>query len=170
MKKAQVARMLHCDPSSVGWWWERYQAEGEDSFKVKKSPGRPPKLTDYQLKKVLVVFEHIYKADLIELQNNRREAKPWFITTAEINRALLRETNIYYSFMQINRRIRALGWTLDYRYWIPPGYPNATDVARKKLNRRRLKKVLTPAQRERNFKKNMALLLSLGSDEPKQND
>lgn len=50
-----VARRIGCAPISVMRWCDAYQKEGEESFVVRFSPGRPPRLTNRR-KRRLVSF------------------------------------------------------------------------------------------------------------------
>jgi len=98
----QVAKELACSPSSVMRWRDAREAHGEDGLKPKPVPGRPPKLTDHQKKRLVSLLlkgaiENGYRTEL------------W--TTARIAELIERHFGVTYHRDHIGRLMASLHWS-----------------------------------------------------------
>lgn len=98
----EVGRMLGCAPSSVMRWRDARQRGGEDSLKVRFSPGRPPRLTEKQkrkLERILLAgpLGAGYRTDL------------W--TTARIAEVIERNFGVRYHRDHVGRILARMGWS-----------------------------------------------------------
>jgi len=98
----EVARQMKCGASSVMRWRDARQAGGEEAFRVRFSPGRPPKL-DVRQKKRLVrlllrgAMAYGYRTNL------------W--TTARIAELIQREFAVQYHRDHVGRLMHSLQWS-----------------------------------------------------------
>jgi len=98
----EVARRMDCQASSVMRWRDARDRLGEQAFEVGASPGRPPRLTGAQKRKLVRLLlqgpmAHGYSTDL------------W--TCDRIARVIRREFRIRYHRDHIGRLMRQLGWS-----------------------------------------------------------
>ncbi len=54
---SEAARMLRVSQEAVRGWFKRYLVEGARGLRAKKSPGRPPKLTKSQRRKLCQLID-----------------------------------------------------------------------------------------------------------------
>ena len=97
-----VARWLRCAASSVMRWRNAVRRRGERAFQVGASPGRPPKLTKAQRRRLVRLLlqgalAHEYRTDL------------W--TTTRVAEVIKRHFGIRYHPDHIGRLLHRLGWT-----------------------------------------------------------
>ena len=98
----EVARQIGCHASSVMRWRDRLRMLGEEGLKVGSSPGRPPRLSSQQRKRLL--------SDLLKGPGAfgwRTEV--W--TTARIAQLIEKEFQVTYHPDHIGRMMHALGWS-----------------------------------------------------------
>jgi transposase len=100
----EVSRLLECAPSSVMRWRDAREAGGRHALRVRFSPGRPPKLTDRQRRRLVVLLlrgapAHGYATDL------------W--TTSRVARVIFREFRVRYHRAHVGRLLHALGWSVQ---------------------------------------------------------
>jgi transposase len=98
----EVARQIGCHPSSVMRWRDRLRLLGEAGLKVGSSPGRPPRLSVQQRKRLLT--------DLLKGPGAfgwRTEV--W--TTARIAQLIKSEFDVSYHPAHVGRLMHALGWS-----------------------------------------------------------
>lgn len=100
--RATVAQMVGAAVSAVWQWHETFRREGADGLAAKPAPGRPPKLSPQQrrrLPKLLVTGarHYGYPNDL------------W--TTRRIAVVIERELKVNYHPAQVSRILRDLGWS-----------------------------------------------------------
>jgi len=98
----EVGRRMDCQASSVMRWRDARDRLGEKAFEVGASPGRPPKLTAAQKRKLIRLLlqgpmAHGYSTDL------------W--TCDRIARLIRREFRVRYHRDHIGRLMRQLGWS-----------------------------------------------------------
>ena len=99
-----VARRLGCAPSSVMRWRNAVRRRGARGFQVGASPGRPPKLTAGQRRRLPWLLlqgplAHGYRTDL------------W--TTARVAEVIERHFGIRYHPDHVGRLLHALDWSLQ---------------------------------------------------------
>ena len=98
----EVARQIGCHASSVMRWRNRLRMLGDEGLKVGSSPGRPPRLSSQQRKRLL--------SDLLKGPGAfgwRTEV--W--TTARIAHLIEKEFQVSYHPDHIGRMMHALGWS-----------------------------------------------------------
>ena len=98
----EVARRIKCVASSVMRWRDAFRRRGADALKVGASPGRPPKLTSAQRRRLVQLLlkgplAHGYRTNL------------W--TTARIAELVRREFGVDYHRDHVGRLMHALGWS-----------------------------------------------------------
>jgi transposase len=98
----EVARRIGCQASSVMRWRDARTRKGEKAFEVGISPGRPPKLTPADKRKLIRLLlkgpiAHGHTTDL------------W--TCDRIARVIRREFGVRYHRDHIGRLMRELGWS-----------------------------------------------------------
>lgn len=98
----EVAARIGCAASSVLRWRDARARGGRAALRVKRSPGRPPKLTPRQQQQLLRQLlrgpqVHGYRSDL------------W--TTARIAAVIGRRFAVSYHRDHVGRLMRALGWS-----------------------------------------------------------
>lgn len=98
----EVARRLGCSPSSVMRWRDTVAAEGDAGFVVHASPGRPPKLTAPQQRRLVNALlagplKAGYATDL------------W--TTPRIAELIAARFGVVYHPDHVGRLLHQLGWT-----------------------------------------------------------
>lgn len=98
----EVARRIKCVASSVMRWRDAWRRRGADALKVGASPGRPPKLTSAQRRRLVRLLlkgplAHGYRTNL------------W--TTARIAELVRREFGVDYHRDHVGRLMHALGWS-----------------------------------------------------------
>lgn len=99
-----VARRLGCAPSSVMRWRNAVRRRGERGFQVGVSPGRPPKLTPGQRRRLLRLLlqgslAHGYQTDL------------W--TTGRVAEVIQRYFGVRYHADHVGRLLHALDWSVQ---------------------------------------------------------
>jgi len=100
----EVARLLDCAPSSVMRWRDARDAGGEEALQVRFSPGRPPKLSARDRRRLTRLLQrgaraHGYATDL------------W--TTERIARLIFREFRVRYHRAHVGRVLHSLGWSVQ---------------------------------------------------------
>jgi transposase len=100
----EVARLLDCAPSSVMRWRDARDAGGEEALRVRFSPGRPPKLSARDRRRLVKLLErgaraHGYATDL------------W--TTERVARVIFREFRVRYHRAHVGRVLHSLGWSVQ---------------------------------------------------------
>lgn len=98
----EVARRVGCHASSVMRWRDEYEKRGEESFAVRFSPGRPPRLTERILKRLGSLL-------LRGAVANGYRTEIW--TTKRIAEVIAREWKVRYHPDHIGRLMARLGWT-----------------------------------------------------------
>jgi transposase len=98
----EVARRMDCQASSVMRWRDARDQMGEKAFEVGTSPGRPPRLTPVQKRRLVRILlkgpmAHGYPTEL------------W--TCDRIARVIRREFRVRYHRDHIGRLMRGLGWS-----------------------------------------------------------
>jgi len=98
----EVARLLGCAPSSVMRWRDRRRRGGIKALKVRSSPGRPPKLTAVQRRRLVRrllrgAMAHGYTTEL------------W--TTARIAEVIEEHFGVTYHRDHVGRLLHGLGWS-----------------------------------------------------------
>ena len=98
----EVARRIGCEASSVMRWRDKRDAAGAAVFEVGASPGRPSKLSDRQLERLIEHLQHGamaqgYSTDL------------W--TCARVAKLIRREFRVRYHPHHIGRLLHQLGWS-----------------------------------------------------------
>jgi transposase len=97
-----VSRRLACAASSVMRWRNAFRRRGTRAFEVRSSPGRPPKLTSIQQRRLVRVLlqgplAQGYRTDL------------W--TTARIAEVIQKNFAVRYHPDHVGRLMHKLGWT-----------------------------------------------------------
>ena len=100
----EVARLLDCAPSSVMRWRDARDAGGEEALRVRFSPGRPPKLSARDRRRLIRLLQrgaraHGYATDL------------W--TTGRVARLIFREFRVRYHRAHVGRVLHSLGWSVQ---------------------------------------------------------
>jgi transposase len=100
----EVARLLGCAPSSVMRWRDAREAGGKAALRVRFSPGRPPKLSARDRRRLVQRLRrgaraHGYATDL------------W--TTARVARVIFREFRVRYHRAHVGRLLHGLGWSVQ---------------------------------------------------------
>ena len=98
----EVARIIGCEPSSVMRWRDAWREGGEEGLRVVPASGRPPKLTEAQLRRLVKLLvkgplKHGYTTDL------------W--TTARVAEVIERVFGIRYDRDHVGRVLHRLGWS-----------------------------------------------------------
>ena len=98
----EVARRIGCQPCSVMRWRDMRRRRGQRVFEVCFSPGRPPKLTLEQRRRLIKLLlkgstAHGYRTQL------------W--TCARIAELIRKEFGVRYHRDHIGRLMRGLGWS-----------------------------------------------------------
>jgi len=98
----EVAAKIGCSVSSVYLWQERLQHEGEEGLKAKPVPGRPPKLSPGQQRKLtgLLLRGALRCGYSTELWTQRR-----------VGKVIEREFGIRYHPHHVWRVLIGLGWS-----------------------------------------------------------
>jgi transposase len=97
-----VARRIGCAASSVKRWRDAWRSGGKSALRVRKSPGRPPKLTASQKKRLVRLLTRGATA-----QGYRTEL--W--TTARVAEVIEREFGVAYHRDHVGRLLHGLGWS-----------------------------------------------------------
>jgi len=98
----EVGRQIHCEASSVMRWRDARQRGGDSALKVGASPGRPPKLSARDRRRLIrlllqgAMAQH-YATDL------------W--TTTRIAEVIKREFGVIYHRDHVGRLLHRLDWT-----------------------------------------------------------
>jgi len=100
----EVARLLDCAPSSVMRWRDARDVGGEEALRVRFSPGRPPKLSSRDRRRLVKLLQrgaraHGYATDL------------W--TTQRVARVIFREFRVRYHRAHVGRVLHSLGWSVQ---------------------------------------------------------
>jgi len=98
----EVARRVGCHASSVMRWRDEYEKRGEESLAVRFSPGRPPRLTERNLK---LLGSLLLKGAVA----NGYRTEIW--TTKRIAEVIARKWKVRYHPDHIGRLMARLGWT-----------------------------------------------------------
>lgn len=98
----EIARRLGCHASSVMRWRDAWQAGGSEALKAKPAPGRPPRLTPAQKKKLVGfliqgALAHGYRTDL------------W--TTQRIADLIDKRLGVKYHRNHVGKLLHQLGWS-----------------------------------------------------------
>ena len=98
----EIARRIGCNPSSVMRWRDAWRRRGADALKVGSSPGRPPKLTPAQRRRLV---RSMSKGPLAHGYNTN----VW--TTARIAELIRREFGVTYHRDHVGRLMHSLKWS-----------------------------------------------------------
>jgi len=98
----EVARRVGCHASSVMRWRDEYEKRGEESFVVRFSPGRPPRLSERNLDR----FQSLLLKGAVA---NGFQAEIW--TAKRIAEVIARRWRVQYHPSHIGRLMAKLGWT-----------------------------------------------------------
>jgi transposase len=98
----EVARKMDCSPSSVFRWRNQRLKYGEEGLKPKPVPGRPPKITAKQKKKLVALLAKGAMA-------NGYRTQLW--TTARIAEMIERHFGVSYHRDHIGRLMASLSWS-----------------------------------------------------------
>ena len=98
----EVARRVGCNASSVMRWRDEYEKRGEESFTVRFSPGRPPRLSERNLKRLRSLLLNGAVANGFRTE---------FWTTKRIAEMIAREWRVRYHPDHIGRLMAKMGWT-----------------------------------------------------------
>jgi len=98
----EIARRLGCAASSVMRWRDAFRRGGPAGLKVRAAPGRPPKLTRAQQRRLVRrlvkgAMAHGYRTEL------------W--TTARIAEVIRRTFGVHYHRDHVGRLMHKLGWS-----------------------------------------------------------
>jgi len=98
----EVARLLACAASSVMRWRNARRRGGANALKVRSSPGRPPKLSERDHRRLVQLLlkgaiAHGYPTDL------------W--TTTRIAQLIEREFDVTYHRDHVGRLMHRIGWS-----------------------------------------------------------
>ena len=97
-----VARRIGCAASSVKRWRDAWRRGGAPALRVRRSPGRPPKLSAHQQRRLVRLLlrgatAHGYRTEL------------W--TTARMAAVIRREFGVVYHRDHVGRLLHQLGWS-----------------------------------------------------------
>ena len=100
----EVARLLECAPSSVMRWRDARDTGGAEALRVRKSPGRPCRLSARDRGRLVKLLlrgpgAHGYATEL------------W--TAARIARVIFREFRVRYHPNHVTRLMHGLGWSVQ---------------------------------------------------------
>lgn len=99
-----AARRLGCAPSSVMRWRNGVRCRGERGFQVGASPGRPPKLTAGQRRRLVRPL----------LQGSRAQGyRTDLWTTARVAEVIQRHFGVQYHPDHVGRLLHVLGWSVQ---------------------------------------------------------
>ena len=98
----EVGRRIKCSASSVKRWRDARRKGGQQALKVRFSPGRPPKLSRVQRRKLVSV---LLKGAVASGYSNQL----W--TTARVAEVISREFGVHYHRDHVGRLLHALGWS-----------------------------------------------------------
>lgn len=121
--KAQVARALSCDVSTVSRTVAAFRQQGESSVLRKVSPGRPRKLTEEQVKRL----DETVEQEPRELGKNHSN---WSSKT------LIKQLDLPVHPVTVQRYLKRLGWG-----WRRPRHRIASPDPRYRVKRRYLRKL-----------------------------
>jgi putative transposase len=112
----EVARLLGCAPSSVMRWRDRRRRGGIKALKVGASPGRPPKLTAVQRRRLIRLLlrgamAHGYTTEV------------W--TTGRIAEVIEEHFGVTYHRDHVGRLLHGLGWSDEsaIKHWKQKRWP-----------------------------------------------
>jgi transposase len=98
----EVARRIGCQACSVMRWRNTRRRQGQRVFEVRSSPGRPPKLTSQQRRRLIKLL----------LKGSMAHGHPTQLwTCARIAGLIRKEFGVHYHRDHIGRLMRALGWS-----------------------------------------------------------
>lgn len=102
MRPAQVARIVKTSRASVTRWKQAYEARGGKGLDARAHPGKPPKLTRQQRRRLVVLLKqgarkHGYNTAL------------W--TLARVAQVIERHFGVHYHPGHVWRVLRAMQWT-----------------------------------------------------------
>ena len=98
----QVAREVGCHASAVMRWRNARDRDGEVGLSARPAPGRPPKLSDSQKRRLVRIL-------LQGAMDNGYHTELW--TTARIAEVISRTFGVRYHRDHIGRLMRTLGWS-----------------------------------------------------------
>lgn len=98
----EVGRRIKCSASSVKRWRDARSKGGQQALRVRFSPGRPPKLSRAQRRKLVLV---LLKGAVASGYANQL----W--TTARVAEVISREFGVHYHRDHVGRLLHALGWS-----------------------------------------------------------
>jgi transposase len=99
---SEAARQVECAASSVMRWWRAWRRCGAKALEVGASPGRPPKLTAPQRRRLL---RRLLRGPLAQGYSTN----VW--TTARIAELIRREFGVRYHRDHVGRLLHALDWS-----------------------------------------------------------
>ena len=99
-----VARQVGAAVSSVFRWWQAYQREGPQALESKPTPGRPPRLSQPQKRRLVTLLG----------QGALRAGYRTELWTADrVTELIVQEFGVRYHPAHVSRLLRALGWTVQ---------------------------------------------------------
>jgi len=98
----EVARRLGCHASSVLRWRDRMRREGAKGLKVRPTPGRPPRLSASQRRRLV---RHLLKGP----ESLGYETQLW--TAKRIAELILKLFGVSYHPAHVGRLMHGLGWS-----------------------------------------------------------
>lgn len=98
----EVGRRIRCSASSVKRWRDARRQGGQKALKVRVSPGRPPKLSRIQARRLVSV---LLKGALAAGYANQL----W--TTARVAEIISKQFGVRYHRDHVGRFLHALGWS-----------------------------------------------------------
>jgi transposase len=99
-KQVDVARQFDVHPSNLNVWVRKFRAGGEEALRVKSPPGRPPRLTDAQVRDIVQCILRGARA-------NGFETDLW--TLPRIARLIKKRHGITYDVDHLSRLMRSWG-------------------------------------------------------------
>jgi transposase len=99
---SETARRVESHPSSVMRWRNQVKREGTKAFIVRFSPGRPPRLTNAQMKRLVRIL--LKGAETAGYRTNL-----W--TTQRIAEVIEQRFSVRYHRTQVGRLLIKMGWT-----------------------------------------------------------
>jgi transposase len=99
---SEVGRQIGCSASSVKRWRDARREGGRKALKVRSSPGRPPKLTRADGKKLVAIL-------LAGAEASGYATQLW--TTARIAEVIWKRFHVRYHRDHVGRLLHALGWS-----------------------------------------------------------
>lgn len=104
MSQAQIARHLGVSEAAVSKWKKRLQTEGAEALGLRKAPGRPPKLSEEEQKRLAGILKQGARAAGFPTEQ-------W--TQARVREVIRREFGVEYHRNHISRVLHQMGWSVQ---------------------------------------------------------